>query len=197
MYNTKTAVISNNDSSYIPAGINENVYLKEINIRKSPTDKDFLEIVFENEQDQTATMTEWKNEKNAWIKTDEDLQHRDDLQFGRIMQLINCFNLSVEEEFDTFAEMIKWVKKTLDQFTKNKKYLRLKVSYDKNNYTRVSTYGIYVEPMDITKTQIKKYVRDNFERQVIADAENTSDPLTASTSSILESEKSSANELPF
>lgn len=197
MYNTKTAVISNTDSSYMPAGINGDIYLKEINVRKSPTDKDFLEIVFENEQGQTATMTEWKNEKNTWIKTDEDLQHRDDLQFGRIMQLINCFDLSVDAEFNTFAEMINWVKKTLDPFTKTKKYLRLKVSYDKNNYTRVSTYGIYVEPMDVTKTQIKKYARDNFERQVIADVENTSDPLTTSTSSIPESGESSANDLPF
>jgi hypothetical protein len=197
MYNTKTAVISNTDSSYMPAGINENVYLKEVNVRKSPTDRDFLEIIFENEQGQTATMTEWKNEKNTWIKTDEELQHRDDLQFGRILQLINCFNLVVEEEFDTFAEMINWVKKTLDPMITTKKQLRLKVSYDKNNYTKVSTYGIYVEPMDIAKTQIKKYARDNFERQVIADVEITSDPLATSTSSIPESGESQANDLPF
>ena len=78
-----------------------------------------------------------------------------------------------------------------------KKQLRLKVSYDKNNYTKVSTYGIYVEPMDIAKTQIKKYARDNFERQVIADVEITSDPLATSTSSIPESGESQANDLPF
>ena len=93
MYNTKTAVTQEQEftSAYMPAGINENVTLKEVNVRKSPTDKDFLEFIFEDADGKTASMTEWKNEKNMWIKTDEDLQRRDDLQFGRIMQIINCY----------------------------------------------------------------------------------------------------------
>ena len=40
----------------MPEGINENVVIKEVNIKKSPTDKDFLEIIFENEAGKTATM---------------------------------------------------------------------------------------------------------------------------------------------
>ena len=80
MYNTKTATINDQEfvSSYMDAGIHDNVTLKEVNVKKSPTGKDFLEIVFEDSEGKTATMTEWKNEKNMWIKTHEDLQHRDD-----------------------------------------------------------------------------------------------------------------------
>lgn len=197
MYNTKTATINDQEfvSSYMDAGIHDNVTLKEVNVKKSPTGKDFLEIVFEDSEGKTATMTEWKNEKNMWIKTDEDLQHRDDLQFGRIMQIINCYTSSAEGEFNTFAEMINWVKQTLDPMISSKKQLRLKTNYDKNNYVRVSTNGIFVEPMDVEKTQIKKFARDNFEKQVVADVEmNTSDPFSPSNKAISES---GADDLPF
>ena len=184
MYNTKTATINDQEfvSSYMDAGIHDNVTLKEVNVKKSPTGKDFLEIVFEDSEGKTATMTEWKNEKNMWIKTDEDLQHRDDLQFA-------------EGEFNTFAEMINWVKQTLDPMISSKKLLRLKTNYDKNNYVRVSTNGIFVEPMNVEKTQIKKFARDNFEKQVVADVEtNTSDPFSPSNEAISES---GADDLPF
>ena len=198
MYNTKTAVTQTEEfnSSYIAAGINENITLKEVNVRKSPTDKDFLEIIFEDAEGRTATMTEWKNEKNMWIKTDEDLQKRDDLQFGRIMQLINCYYPTIEGEFNTFKEMIEWVKKTLDPVIPTKKLLRLKIVYDKNNYTRVSTNGIYVETMDTKETKIKKFARDNFERQIVADKETTKDPL-ADTMSDAPVNTTSDDDLPF
>jgi len=94
MYSTKTAITNNNEfnSSYIPVGINNNVTLKEVNVKKTEQGRDFLEIIFENADGQTATMTEWKNEKNMWIKTDEDLQQRDNQQFGRILQVIDAVN---------------------------------------------------------------------------------------------------------
>ena len=66
MFSTKTATTSNEEfsnSNYMPVGINQNVTLKEVNCNKSPQGLDFLEIVFENEDGQTATMTEWKNTK--------------------------------------------------------------------------------------------------------------------------------------
>ena len=49
MYNTKTAIVNNNEfiSDYMPVGINDNVFLKEVNVKKSPTGKDFLEQMFE------------------------------------------------------------------------------------------------------------------------------------------------------
>ena len=90
MYSTKTATTNNNEfnDSYMPVGINDNVTLKEVNVNKSPQGKDYLEFVFQNEEGKTASFTEWKNEKNTWIKTDEDLQNRDNKQFGRILQIV-------------------------------------------------------------------------------------------------------------
>lgn len=198
MYNTNTAITNNDEfvSSYMSAGINENVFLKSVEAKKSPTGKDFLEITFENNEGQTAQMSEWKNEKSMWVKTDEDLQRRDNMQFGRIMQIINCYFPKIEGEFNTFKEMIDWVQSTLTPMVATKKALRLKVVYDKNNYTQVSKNGIFVEPMDKEKTEIKKFARDNFERQVVADVETSTDPL-ATTSTVDSTQVSGGDDLPF
>lgn len=201
MYNTKTATTNNEEfsSNYMPVGINENVTLKEVNCNKTPQGKDFLEIVFENEQGQIATMTEWKNEKNMWIKTDEDLQKRDNTQFGRICQIIDCYYPSrPDAELNTFVDMINWVKQMLDPMMATKKKLRLKVSYDKKGYTRVSQYGIFVEDMSITDSQIKLFKNDLMKKPVVADKEND-DPLNVPPAVTPDSvnEGSGASDLPF
>ena len=204
MYSTKTATTNNTEfnSSYMPVGINENVTLKEVNVNKTPQGRDFLEIIFENEQGQTATMTEWKNEKNMWIKTDEDLQNRDNQQFGRILQVIDCLGLRPEFEGSSFVEMINWTKGILEQYKNiDNKKLRLKVVYDKKGYTKVSSLGIFVEPMSVAKeeSQIKLWKNDLLERPVQADVEKPVDPLAASTTSSVPvtADSTGADDLPF
>ena len=202
MFSTKTATINNNEfsgGSYMPVGINENVTLKEVNCNQTPQGRDFLEVIFENEQGQTATMTEWKNEKNAWIKTDEDLQKRDNTQFGRICQIIDCYYPQrPDAELNTFADMIKWVKQMLDPMIATKKKLRLKVNYDKKGYTRVSQYGFFVEDMTVKDSQIKLFKNDLMERPVVADKEDNdpfSTPPVATSDTV--NDVSGASDLPF
>ena len=198
MFNTKSAVITNTESNgnYMPAGINENVHLKEVNVNVSPTGLDFLEIVFENKDGQTVSMSEWQNKKGLYTKTDEDLQRADDRQFGRLIQIINCFYPTIEDvELNSFKEMITWVKNKLDPMIATQKELRLKAVFDKNNYVTVSKNGIFVEPMTVDKkdSQIKKFSRDNFERTIVADKE-TSDPLTGKSTP---DTGKGADDLPF
>ena len=212
MYSTKTAVTNNEEfnSSYMSAGINENVTLKEVNVKKSPTNLDFIEFVFENEAGQTATMTEWKNNKGLYIKTDEDLQRADNAQFGRILQIVRSYMETLPDaEFNSFTDVINWVKSTLDAVTdRDSKKLRLKVIYDKNNYTVVSKNGIFVEPMTVAKedSQIKQFKRDHFERIIVADKEDANnDPLSAanplatesSTQEAVNTNGTGADDLPF
>jgi len=202
MYSTKTATTNNNEfnSSYMPVGINENVTLKEVNVSKTPNGRDFLEIIFENEDGQTATMTEWKNEKNMWIKTDEDLQNRDNQQFGRILQVIDAANGShTDFEGSSFAEMINWVKAQLEPATNPanmRQSMRIKVVYDKKGYTKVSSLGIFVEPMSVTESQIKLWKNDLLERPVVADVEPAADPLTGNSAPVTET-STGADDLPF
>lgn len=204
MYSTKTATTNNNEfnSSYMPVGINENVTLKEVNVKKTDQGRDFLEIIFENAQGQTATLTEWKNEKNQWIVTDEDLQRRDNQQFGRILQVIDAFcGKHGDFEGSSFVEMINWVQ---NEFENAKSYLtestklRLKVVYDKKGYTKVSSLGIFVEPMSVPEeqSQIKLWKNDLLERPVQADVEKPVDPLSMNTAPVTET-PTGADDLPF
>ena len=201
MYSTKTATVNNNEfnSSYMPVGINENVTLKEVNVNKTPQGRDFLEIIFENEQGQTATMTEWKNEKNMWVKTDADLQKRDDQQFGRILQVFDAVKGGHPDfEGSSFAEMINWVKTNLADGENSP--VRLKVIYDKKGYTQVSNHGLFIEPMSIEESQIKLWKNDLLERPVQPDRED--DPLAGQTMSdfstpVTADSKTGADDLPF
>jgi hypothetical protein len=202
MYSTKTATTNNTEfsSSYMPVGINENVTLKEVNVSKTQNGRDFLEIIFENAQGQTATMTEWKNEKNMWIKTDEDLQKRDDQQFGRILQIFDAVKGGHNEfEGSSFVEMINWVKTNLTDGENSP--VRLKVVYDKNGYTKVSNLGVFVEPMSVTESQIKLWKNDLLERPVQPDKED--DPFGGQTmsagpaTSVTADSNTGADDLPF
>ena len=202
MYSTKTATTSNEEftSSYMPVGINENITLKEVNVNKTPQGRDFLEIIFENENGQTATMTEWKNEKNMWIVTDEDLQRRDNQQFGRILQVIDAANGShTDFEGSSFVEMINWVKAQLEPATNPanpRQSMRLKVVYDKKGFTKVSSLGIFVEPMSVTESQIKLLKNDLLERPIVADREPAADPLSVTAAPVTET-STGADDLPF
>ena len=203
MYSTKTATVNNEDfvSNYMKVGINDNVTLKEVNVNKTQNGRDFLEVIFSNENDQIAKMTFWKNEKNMWVKTDEELQHRDDQQFGQILQIIDSFyETRPEAEFNNFLEMINWVKEKLTPMIEAKKLLRIKVVYDSKGYTKVSTLGIFVEPMTVTESQIKLFKKDLLERPVVADTEPATDPLSALnnvTTPVTEDSAKSADDLPF
>lgn len=209
MYSTKTATTNNEEfnSSYMPVGINENVTLKEVNVNKTENGRDFLEIIFENENGQTATMTEWKNEKNMWIKTDEELQKRDDQQFGRILQVIDAYHGKHDDfEGSSFVEMINWAKSQLIPADGNAHAyhsMRLKVVYDKKGYTKVSSLGIFVEPMSVEQSQIKLWKNDLLERPIQADVEKPIDPLVAAANEAIAlntpvtETSTGADDLPF
>lgn len=197
MFSTKTAVFDSSNK-YMNAGINDNVTLKEVNVLKSPNGRDYIEIIFEDANGAIASLTEWKNEKNMWIKTDEELQRRDNQQFGRMLQVLKCYFETIEDvELNTFVDMITWVKNKLDTVISGKKLLRLKTTYDNKGFIRVSTYGIFVEPMDVEETQIVLTGRDKTTRpEIKVDDEKSTDPLGNATpdNTIAEDKK---DDLPF
>lgn len=200
MFSTSTATINNNafDSNYMNPGINENVTLKDVSVETSTQGKQFLKVSFEDEAGKTADFTEWENTKGLYVKTDEDLQNANNRQFGRIIQIINCyFEKCPEVELNTFVDMINWVKSTLTPLIPTKKKLRLKVIYDKKGYVTVSKNGLYVEPMDVKDSQIKMFARDLTERPIQADVEKPVDPLAPEMDSIPEAENKIGSDLPF
>ena len=200
MYSTKKAIKSANVSKYMSAGIKDNVKLAEVRVDKSPNGNDFIEITFSDEDGRTVTMTEWKNKINSWIKDEADLQKNDDKQFGRILQILSCFypDEALQVELDSFNSMINWVNTMLGSVIATNKLLRLKIVYNNSGYTTTSHNGIFIEPMDVTQTEIEKLPRDRFERPVVADQEPSTDPLAVPTStSTPESTSENNDNLPF
>lgn len=93
--------------------------------------------------------------------------------------------------------MITWIKSKLDTVISRKKLLRLKTTYDNKGFIRVSTYGIFVEPMDVEETQIVLTGRDKTTRpEIKVDDEKSTDPLGNATpdNTIAEDKK---DDLPF
>ena len=200
MYSTKQAIKSANTSKYMSAGIKDNVKLAEVRVDKSPNGNDFIEITFSDEDGRTVTMTEWKNKINSWIKDETELQKNDDKQFGRILQILSCFypDEALQVELDSFSSMINWVNTMLGSVIATNKLLRLKIVYNNSGYTTTSHNGIFIEPMDVTQTEIEKLPRDRFERPVVADQEPSTDPLAVPTStSTPESSSENKDILPF
>ena len=200
MYSTKQAIKSANTSKYMSAGIKDNVKLAEVRVDKSPNGNDFIEITFSDEDGRTVTMTEWKNKINSWIKDETELQKNDDKQFGRILQILSCFypDEALQVELDSFNSMINWVNTMLGSVIATNKLLRLKIVYNNSGYTTTSHNGIFIEPMDVTQTEIEKLPRDRFERPVVADQEPSTDPLAVPTStSTPESNSENKDILPF
>jgi len=89
--------------------------------------------------------------------------------------------------------MINWVKQ---QLIADHTPLRLKVVYDKKGYTKVSSLGIFVEPMSVEESQIKLWKNDLLERPVVADVEPAADPLGVTTAPVTET-NTGADDLPF
>ena len=199
MYSTKQAIKSANTSKYMSAGIKDNVKLAEVRVDKSPNGNDFIEITFSDEDGRTVTMTEWKNKINSWIKDETELQKNDDKQFGRILQILSCFypDEALQVELDSFNSMINWVNTMLGNVIATNKPLRLKIVYNNSGYTTTSHNGIFIEPMDVTQTEIEKLPRDRFERPVVADQEPSTDPLAVPTSTSTPESSSDDNNLPF
>jgi hypothetical protein len=94
--------------------------------------------------------------------------------------------------------MINWVKTCLcDGENQN---VRLKVVYDKKGYTKVSSLGIFVEPMSTEESQIKLWKNDLLERPVQPDKED--DPLADQAMSdfstpVTADSNTGADDLPF
>ena len=120
------------------------------------------------------------------------------MRLACIGQVIDAVNGTHGEfEGSSFVEMINWVKQQLEVIQQATP-LRLKVVYDKKGYTKVSSLGIFVEPMSIEQSQIKLWKNDLLERPIVADKESTIDPLAGQDmSSIPVTEATGADDLPF
>lgn len=201
MYNTKRAeenVIVSNDSKYLDAGIHDNVKVEEASVRKSPTDKTFLEIKF-TKDGKVMTHTEWEARKRD-DETTESYEAKCDRQVSRMLQILKCFYPKESLVFtgSSFKEFVDWVAAMINAADKNK-LVKVKIVYNDSGYTTLPKYSAFqfIEPMVLPEGETSKIAKlgiDLFERPVVADKEQKeNNPLESSFKTIADAE----DELPF
>lgn len=201
MYNTKRAeenVIVSNDSKYLDAGIHDNVKVEEASVRKSPTDKTFLEIKF-TKDGKVMTHTEWEARKRD-DETTESHEAKCDRQVSRMLQILKCFYPKESLVFtgSSFKEFVDWVAAMINAADKNK-LVKVKIVYNDSGYTTLPKYSAFqfIEPMVLPEGETSKITKlgiDLFERPIVADKEQKeNNPLESSFKTIADAE----DELPF
>lgn len=201
MYNTKRAeenVVVSNDSKYLDAGIHNDVKVEEASVRKSPTDKTFLEIKF-TKDGKIMTHTEWEARKRD-DETTESYEAKCDRQVSRMLQILKCFYPKESLVFtgSSFKEFVDWVAAMINAADKNK-LVKVKIVYNDSGYTTLPKYSAFqfIEPMVLPEGETSKIAKlgiDLFERPVVADKEQKeNNPLESSFKTIADAE----DELPF
>ena len=209
-YSKKAAQeVSDFKSKYMNAGINENVTLDKVEVKVSPNGNKMFDITFVNEQGQTAVHTEWEPKMAPWMKDKTDLERNQARQFKKMLQILLCFykDEQINFEGEDFMSFANYIATMLNAADKTKK-LRLKLVYNKDGYTTIPTAvdDTFIEPMDVTESNIKITAKDIVVRPVIADKETKNDnPFTTMTAATTSTEPTVAaaafsnntDELPF
>ena len=202
-YSKKAAQeVSDFKSKYMNAGINENVTLDKVEVKVSPNGNKMFDITFVNEQGQTAVHTEWEPKMAPWMKDKADLERNQARQFKKMLQILLCFykDEQINFEGEDFMSFANYITTMLNAADKTKK-LRLKLVYNKDGYTTIPTAvdDTFIEPMDVTESNIKITAKDVVVRPVIADKETKNDnPFTTpEVATAAFATSNDPNELPF
>lgn len=202
-YSKKAAQeVSDFKSKYMNAGINENVTLDKVEVKVSPNGNKMFDITFVNEQGQTAVHTEWEPKMAPWMKDKTDLERNQARQFKKMLQILLCFykDEQINFEGEDFMSFANYIATMLNAADKTKK-LRLKLVYNKDGYTTIPTAvdDTFIEPMDVTESNIKITTKDVVVRPVVADKETKNDnPFTTpEVATAAFATSNDPNELPF
>jgi len=172
-----TADIQKKDVSnrYMGAGIHENCELTSIEYKRTDKDSELIAFYFENELKEKLSHTEWrvqaKKDLNTMTEAEQNLHIR--LVTNQIKRLNSIATIFISEEAFrkvkgvTFEEFCKNVIAAIGDSYKGVK-VRIKVIYDKRNFTALPSYTNYewIEPMTISKenSKIKILAKDKMEK---------------------------------
>lgn len=174
-----TADLQRKDVSnrYMGPGIHENCELTSIEYKKTDKGSELIAFYFENELKEKLSHTEWRVMPTKDINTMADAEAKIYLslvtsQIRRINSIATAF--ISEEDFrkvkgNTFEEFCTSVINTVGDTFKGVK-VRIKVVYDKRNFTALPSYTNYewIEPMTVLKenSKIKIIAKDKMTKSV-------------------------------
>jgi len=204
----KNIPVEGDGSSFMDAGIHENITLSKVEYNTSKNGNQFIAFYFKDANGNQVSKTEWEPKKRD---DNDDISKKQENVMSRIKHICVNSKLLTEDEFtfkvNSFEELAKKVVELLE--SKKDKWdttkLRVKVIYDDNNYTTLPRYTkfVWLENMEIPKDQskIKKLPLDKFEREEAdkePDVANPYDELENNKGEDTDvSESESTEEAPF
>lgn len=195
------------DTTYLSAGIHDNLSLEQVRISTYTNGNEFIEFKFVDPTGKFVTHTEGEP-KQFPNETAEAFQNRLDTQFSRIDQILECYYPNDDDrkfEGESFHEFILWVQDMYNKADKSTK-LRVKIVYNDKGYLKLPTYAkfTFIEPMRIVeegKSVIKQLGMDIFTKPVIADVEEAPNSFAMSTvdssPKVTDGELVTNDDLPF
>lgn len=201
---------------YLEAGIHENCILDKAEYGKSEKGNEFVAFYFKDPNGSQVSKTEWPvrmpqsltdlSPEAYAANTSDDKEMYESMvknQMARIKHICVDSGFVSNDKFtfeaNTFEEFAKAIVGLLGDNYKDKK-VRIKVVYDRNNFTSLPSYTRYVwiEPMTISKEESKMRVLsiDKMSRTQADQEADTPNPFSDSTSSDNTGE-ATKGDLPF
>lgn len=196
---------------YLGPGIHENCELSNVEYGVSEKGNEFLAFYFKNTSGSQVSKTEWpvREPDLSKAENEEDRKNMQSAyesivtnQMARIKHI--CVDSGIVDndaftfEADTFKDFAQAVVKLLGDNYKGKK-IRIKVVYDRNNFTSLPSYTRYVwiEPMSISSEDSKMRILgiDKMQRTQPDTEQDNPNPFDNSTKS--GSDGDDKNDLPF
>ena len=149
--------------NFIDAGIHENIMLTNLRIDVSPTNKDYLEFTFANEDGEELKKTEWQPTLREGDKP-EVLVNKCKNQASRVKHIMTRYlseeQTQIEYNYDNWLTYAKAIKAKLDP-VKGSTKVRIKAIYDDKGYVTLPNYKPFLESMAIPLSDTKLSIRSN------------------------------------
>lgn len=189
-----------NSTTYIDAGIHENIQLVDVVYGTTDNNNEFLAFYFENEHGDKLSHTEWpavpikpfdamnSEERVAFLE-------KIDNQKRRIGQIVTTFISREQYDFEvnSFKEYAENIIRLLKSSLRTKP-VRVKVIYNKKNFTSLPNYWkyVFIEPMTVAKEDSK--IRILSIDKMVKDRPNIkSEPIL----DLIEKEDTKVDDIPF
>lgn len=198
----------NVSNRYMGPGIHENVEMTRVEYAKTEK-SEYLAFYFVNDKNEQLSHTEWKIKMNKPLEEMEEglvkfYTNITNEQVARIDRIVTTFipkETFQGVEADTFEEFANKTITALGDSYKGKR-VRIKVVYDKRNYTSLPPYTNYkwIESMDIPteKSEIEILGKDKMVKDIPKNMEGA-DPVSniIEQKAIANTDASKTEDLPF
>lgn len=184
--------------NYIDVGIHDNLELTEIKVDTSPKGNNFVAFTFTDPEGRVLTKTEWQ----PTGAEDDVLMKKAQNQAKRIKHIMTKFlpedqcKIEYDTESEGWNKYVSTVKAKLDA-AKDGVKVRIKATYDNQNYVTLPNYTPFIERMDSEKSILEIQSIDKMEKEQPDREQKVDNPFETSSQSTTDTTSEADSDLPF